>query len=61
MFELNLHSTFKFLCVIFAANFYPFKPPWYGGGLGDHVGGDSSFGMMPTHSHTQRWSRAESM
>ena len=36
-------------------------PPWSGGELGDHAGGGSSLGMMPTHSHTQRWFRVESM
>ena len=28
---------------------------------GEHAGGGSSLGMMPTHSHTQRWFRVESM
>ena len=36
-------------------------PPWPGAGLGDHTGGGSSLGMMPTHSHTQRWYRLGSM
>ena len=32
----------------------PSPPPWPGGGLGDHAGGGSSLGMMPTHSHTHK-------
>ena len=35
-------------------------PPWPGGELGDHAGGGSSLGMMPTHSHTKVF-RVESM